>query len=362
MPGTRKSSRLRSAPAEDKNDAEVVVSPPKKAKAAPKAAPKTKAPAKKSATAKAAPKASSKAKGKRSGKRSVADDDNDEDEEEDAKPVMKSIVVKGKAPVDDKCGKAANCHVYVDGDGVVWDAMLNQTNIQNNNNKFYLIQLLESDAGKSYFVWMRWGRVGYDGQNSLTPCGGSLDRAQSVFSAKFSAKTKNEWAEKDSFEKWPGKYDLVHMDYNTDEVDGGGTGDNGVKKEVKEEKAEKKIPESKLEQKVQDLIKLVCDVNTFEQTVRYVDREITAKFDLAGEELYCGTSGNALTVTPDGGQAHGRLRWLHHQRSRRSDGDLHRGIQDPELRSCRYRRQRMPGSLHDFHRLHEAHRRGPRNH
>ena len=34
----------------------------------------------------------------------------------------------------------------------VWDTMLNQTNIQNNNNKYYLIQLLKADSGNRYFL------------------------------------------------------------------------------------------------------------------------------------------------------------------------------------------------------------------
>lgn len=38
-----------------------------------------------------------------------------------------------------------------------YDCMLNQTNIGNNNNKFYVIQVLECD-GKHY-CWTRWGRV-----------------------------------------------------------------------------------------------------------------------------------------------------------------------------------------------------------
>lgn len=33
-----------------------------------------------------------------------------------------------------------------------------QTNLQFNNNKFYLIQLLQDDSSKVYSVWMRWGR------------------------------------------------------------------------------------------------------------------------------------------------------------------------------------------------------------
>ncbi len=43
---------------------------------------------------------------------------------------------------------------------------------------------------------MRWGRVGYKGQTSLTPCGSDADRAKNVFSKKFSDKTRNEWEER----------------------------------------------------------------------------------------------------------------------------------------------------------------------
>lgn len=33
-----------------------------------------------------------------------------------------------------------------------------QTNLQFNNNKYYLMQLLEDDGAKAYSVWFRWGR------------------------------------------------------------------------------------------------------------------------------------------------------------------------------------------------------------
>lgn len=33
-----------------------------------------------------------------------------------------------------------------------------QTNLQFNNNKYYLIQLLQDDGAKVYSVWLRWGR------------------------------------------------------------------------------------------------------------------------------------------------------------------------------------------------------------
>lgn len=58
--------------------------------------------------------------------------------------------------------------------------MMNQTNIvgSNNNNKFYVVQLLESDADPSnlylfsverYLLYTRWGRVGVIGQNAAIP-------------------------------------------------------------------------------------------------------------------------------------------------------------------------------------------------
>lgn len=38
-----------------------------------------------------------------------------------------------------------------------WDCMLNQTNIGQNNNKYYIIQMLQQRG--AHYVWTRWGRV-----------------------------------------------------------------------------------------------------------------------------------------------------------------------------------------------------------
>lgn len=43
-------------------------------------------------------------------------------------------------PIDDYC-PLPSYRVYVDGDGTIWDASLNQTNAGNNNNKFYKVQV-----------------------------------------------------------------------------------------------------------------------------------------------------------------------------------------------------------------------------
>lgn len=59
-----------------------------------------------------------------------------------------------KARVDSMCPLSSNPIVQVYED---YDCTLNQTNIGNNNNKFYLIQLLDENG--QYSCWNRWGRV-----------------------------------------------------------------------------------------------------------------------------------------------------------------------------------------------------------
>ena len=62
---------------------------------------------------------------------------------------MKSVVKKGKAPVDDHCHKASSAHVFCDGDdGVVWDCMLNQGPIVYKNRSRFSVR--EKVFGKSY--------------------------------------------------------------------------------------------------------------------------------------------------------------------------------------------------------------------
>ncbi len=47
----------------------------------------------------------------------------------------------------------------------VYSATLNQSNLDANNNKFYIIQVLINESTGIYTVWTRWGRVGVNGQD-----------------------------------------------------------------------------------------------------------------------------------------------------------------------------------------------------
>jgi poly [ADP-ribose] polymerase len=66
---------------------------------------------------------------------------------------------------------------------------LNQSNLDHNNNKFYIIQALQSDSSPNeFYLWNRWGRVGVPGQNALF---GPLpkERVLQDFEKKFHDKT-----------------------------------------------------------------------------------------------------------------------------------------------------------------------------
>lgn len=51
--------------------------------------------------------------------------------------------------------------------GKVYSATLNQSNLDANNNKFYIIQILVNETSGAFHVWNRWGRVGVPGQNAF---------------------------------------------------------------------------------------------------------------------------------------------------------------------------------------------------
>uniref|UniRef100_A0A7S0D2V7 Poly [ADP-ribose] polymerase n=1 Tax=Amorphochlora amoebiformis TaxID=1561963 RepID=A0A7S0D2V7_9EUKA len=129
-----------------------------------------------------------------------------------------------------------------------YDCMLNQTNIANNNNKYYVIQILTN--GSSYYVWNRWGRVGEDGaMRRFGPFG--FDQAEKQFCKKFKDKTRNDWYDRANFKPKTGKYTLIKMQAQVKKS----PAKKPAKKPVK--KTTKPKVKSNLHKKVQDLIEYI---------------------------------------------------------------------------------------------------------
>ena len=87
----------------------------------------------------------------------------------DVTPVVK--IVDKKAIVDQHFPDRAQYHVYQDVDnefnGKFFSCTLNKSDLDKNNNKFYIIQLLEHDTTNNLVLFTRWGRVGVPGNHEI---------------------------------------------------------------------------------------------------------------------------------------------------------------------------------------------------
>ncbi|KAK2950780.1 putative poly ADP-ribose polymerase 2 [Blattamonas nauphoetae] len=207
------------------------------------------------------------------------DDDSSSEDDKPAQTVK--VIKKGKASVDAVCHLHNQAHILQEGDGTIWKATLNQTEIKDNNNKFYFIQLLESDSGHSYYVWNRWGRVGANGQNKLVPCG-SKEAAKNEFRAKFRAKTGHQWVngpfDTANYPKNPKLYCALDIDEGEDPEE--------------EEKLEKlkqlqkdndtepvKQVTSKLDPRVRTFVEFISDTVAMQDTMKEFNIDV-ARFPL----------------------------------------------------------------------------------
>ncbi|VFQ76921.1 unnamed protein product [Cuscuta campestris] len=147
---------------------------------------------------------------------SAVDDvhDGSDDVQEAGKRKLVTVTKNGAAILDQWLPDdiKANYHLLQCGNEI-YDAMLNQTNVGQNNNKFYVIQALEFDGGGKFLVYNRWGRVGAKGGTKISgPYTSQCDAIQE-FESKFYDKTKNHWSERKEFVCHPRQYTWLEMDY-----------------------------------------------------------------------------------------------------------------------------------------------------
>ncbi|XP_076469646.1 protein mono-ADP-ribosyltransferase PARP3-like [Babylonia areolata] len=190
-------------------------------------------------------------------------------EEEEAPETMKDKITalkaadKGKVKkhkADSRC-TVAGASVYED-----YDAMLNQTNIGHNNNKFYVIQVVTDTFGR-YYAWNRWGRVGEPGQNAVKGPFGTPDGAVKDFVKKFKDKTKNNWEDRASFTPVKGKYTLLEMAGDDDD-------DDDVVDAGPAVKSNQKVAKCTLDSTTQSLLKLIFDQDMFKDAMKKFDIDV----------------------------------------------------------------------------------------
>ena len=180
------------------------------------------------------------------------DDKNDKanNEEEDKNIVVG--IVKGRAMVDSKVPNANLYHVYEEN-SESYASSLMWSDLKNNNNKFYIIQILQLDTnGNDFSLWTRWGRVGYDGQFAKQKFN-NIEGAKASYKKKYTEKVSK-------------GYTAIEINYDDDDEEKEKEKEKEKDKE-KESKTETKenVIESKLEKSVQDLVKLIFNMKIMKQ-------------------------------------------------------------------------------------------------
>ena len=158
-------------------------------------------------------------------------------EVKDTTPVMK--IIDKKAIVDQHFADRAQYHICQDTDnefnGKFFSCTLNKSDLDKNNNKFYIIQLLEHDSTNELVLFTRWGRVGVPGNHEEKNV--DQNSGPRLFMKKYKDKTKHGYQE-------------IFIDYETE-----------VKQEEPKEKSKvstsKKKFKNTLNQDVMDLISLI---------------------------------------------------------------------------------------------------------
>ena len=150
-------------------------------------------------------------------------------------------VVDKKAIVDQYFSGRAQYHIYADDEnyfnGKFFSCTLNKSDLDANNNKFYIIQLLEHDTNNTLVLFTRWGRIGVPGQHEEKDVDSSS--GPKMFMRKYKDKTK-------------GGYQEIFIDYEAE-----------VKKDDLPEEKKKKNDGAKkkynnyLDEDVMDLMRLI---------------------------------------------------------------------------------------------------------
>lgn len=163
-----------------------------------------------------------------------------------------NIKLKNGSAVDPQSGLQDEAHVYRH-DGVLYTSVLSFTDIAKNKNSYYKLQVLESDAGRTYWVFRAWGRIGTTVGDYRLEKFPSATSACDHFEQQFEDKTGNAFNSGLPFKKRSGKYFPVEIDYDDD---------SKAKKIVSKSDIKSKLPKA-----TQELVQMLFDIDSMKQTM-----------------------------------------------------------------------------------------------
>ncbi len=181
--------------------------------------------------------------------------------------------IKKNGAVIDSSDYINSHHVLIDNN-TTYSCTLNQTNLKSNNNKFYILQLLEDDSKKEYLQYTRYGRIGNIGVTNAQTCY-NKESGISSYERTFKQKTGNCW--ETIFVKKSGKYFMSQIDYDSnsdsDSDEKTNTQDNSNSKEDQKIDESDELDKPKevictLDPRLQELLALISNLNMMKCTMK----------------------------------------------------------------------------------------------
>jgi poly [ADP-ribose] polymerase len=143
--------------------------------------------------------------------------------QQNSKNIEKTLVSNGEVELDQAVEDVARYRIVEakpsEYEDKYYAVTLNYTNVQNNNNKFYIIQLLQDIHTKKFGVLYRWGRIGFFGQVNYVIYQ-TFEEAREAFLIKLQGKLEYGYIKIKMQNK-------IKQEKNNDELD---TNDDGLEK------------------------------------------------------------------------------------------------------------------------------------
>jgi|SaaInlStandDraft_4_1057021.scaffolds.fasta_scaffold00672_2 predicted DNA-binding WGR domain protein len=159
--------------------------------------------------------------------------------------------------IDEHCENKSG-EILIDSSKSPYSCTLNQTDIKDNKNKFYVMQLIKD--GSNYIHFIRYGRVGEPGKSSHKRFTTENESIKS-FEKQFRSKTRNHWVNRATFEKKEGKYFFTEISYEKELQN---INLKGVK-----------TPDCSLDDRLQQFMRMISDVKMMQSAL--VDLEVDTK-------------------------------------------------------------------------------------
>ncbi|KAL8463686.1 hypothetical protein ACS0TY_034369 [Phlomoides rotata] len=161
-----------------------------------------------------------------------------------------SSKVKGQSAVHEQSELQDSGHILEDGNSI-YNTTLNMSDLSTGVNSYYILQIIQDDKSSNCYVFCKWGRVGSEkiGGHNLDEM--SKSDAIQKFKRLFLVKTGNTWEaweRKKDFQKKPGRFYPLDIDY--------GVKDPSMKKQLD-------FTSSKLAPQLVELMKMLFNVETY---------------------------------------------------------------------------------------------------